>query len=54
MPVQQRRSRVRNRGNPLAGGVDQFSQVSEERRLIHDDRHLRLCDMAGVLLPPGL
>jgi hypothetical protein len=54
MPVQQRRSRIRDRGNPLAGGLDQFSQVTEERRLIHDDRPLRPGVMAGVLLPPGL
>jgi hypothetical protein len=54
MPAEQRRSRIRDRGNPPAGGLDQFSQVSEQRRLIHDDKHLCLIGMAGVLLPPRL
>src|SRR5450830_1846739 len=48
MPVQQRRGRVRRGGNPLAGGLDQYSQVREERRLINNARHLCPSGVAEV------
>jgi hypothetical protein len=43
-----------DRGNPLTGGLDQFSQVREERCLINDGRLVCPGGVAEAFTPFGL